>query len=120
VAAFFYLRVVLYMYSGSALAPAVATEPGGAVVDEGSGSPAAGPTAAGIEAGAGASGAARTGAAPTALLVARGAEPRPDPVPPALGVALGICLVVTVLFGVWPAPLVDFAHHAAGLTQLFR
>jgi NADH:ubiquinone oxidoreductase subunit 2 (subunit N) len=38
----------------------------------------------------------------------------PEPVHvPALGaLAIGICTGVTVLFGVWPQPLIDFANHA--------
>ena len=32
---------------------------------------------------------------------------------PVLGaVAVGLCVAVTVVFGFWPAPLTDFAHHA--------
>jgi NADH-quinone oxidoreductase subunit N len=30
----------------------------------------------------------------------------------ALGAAVAVCVVVTVLFGVWPEPLTDFAHAA--------
>ncbi len=33
-------------------------------------------------------------------------------VPPLASVAIGICVLVTVLFGIWPAPLIDFAHQA--------
>jgi len=38
----------------------------------------------------------------------------PEPVDvPVLGVvAIGVCTGVTVLFGVWPQPLIDFANHA--------
>jgi hypothetical protein len=28
------------------------------------------------------------------------------------GIAIGVCTGVTVLFGVWPQPLIDFANHA--------
>jgi NADH-quinone oxidoreductase subunit N len=38
------------------------------------------------------------------------AEPVPVPVLSAL--AIGLCTGVTVLFGVWPEPLIDFANHA--------
>ncbi len=31
--------------------------------------------------------------------------------------AIALCLAVTIVFGVWPAPVVDFAHKA---TLLFR
>ena len=27
--------------------------------------------------------------------------------------AIALCVAVTVLFGVWPAPVLDFAHRAA-------
>jgi hypothetical protein len=35
------------------------------------------------------------------------------PVPPLTGLAIGICLGVTVVFGVWPQPIIDFANHAS-------
>jgi NADH-quinone oxidoreductase subunit N len=35
-----------------------------------------------------------------------------EPVPVLTSVAIGICTGVTVLFGVWPQPLIDFANHA--------
>jgi hypothetical protein len=34
------------------------------------------------------------------------------PVPVGAAVAIGICVAVTVVFGIIPAPLVDFAHRA--------
>ena len=45
---------------------------------------------------------------------ARGRGRAPEPVHvPALGaLAIGVCTGVTVLFGVWPQPLIDFANHA--------
>jgi hypothetical protein len=41
-------------------------------------------------------------------------EPVPGrvPVPALSGVAIWTCVAVTVLFGVWPQPLIDFANHA--------
>jgi NADH-quinone oxidoreductase subunit N len=41
-------------------------------------------------------------------------ETGPEPVDvPVLGaLAIGVCTGVTVLFGVWPQPLIDFANHA--------
>ncbi|HZU80280.1 MAG TPA: proton-conducting transporter membrane subunit, partial [Acidimicrobiales bacterium] len=92
IAAFFYLRLVLLMYS--------ATEP----------SPTAAPALS----------AAGTGAGPGAMAAASEVDaPAGEPVVvlPAMQLAIGLCLVVTVLFGLWPAPLVDFAHQA---TLLFR
>jgi hypothetical protein len=40
------------------------------------------------------------------------AEPERVPVPALAGLAIGLCTGVTVLFGVWPQPLIDFANHA--------
>jgi NADH:ubiquinone oxidoreductase subunit 2 (subunit N) len=34
------------------------------------------------------------------------------PVPALSGLAIALCTGVTVLFGVWPQPLIDFANHA--------
>ncbi len=34
------------------------------------------------------------------------------PVPALSALAIGLCTGVTVLFGVWPQPLIDFAHQA--------
>ena len=34
------------------------------------------------------------------------------PVPALTGLAIALCTGVTVLFGVWPQPLIDFASHA--------
>jgi hypothetical protein len=38
--------------------------------------------------------------------------PEPVPVPALAGLAIALCTGVTVLFGVWPQPLIDFANHA--------
>ena len=35
-----------------------------------------------------------------------------EPVPVLGGLAIAVCTGVTVLFGVWPQPLIDFANHA--------
>jgi hypothetical protein len=40
------------------------------------------------------------------------AGPEPVPVPALAGLAIALCTGVTVLFGVWPQPLIDFANHA--------
>ncbi len=39
------------------------------------------------------------------------------PVSVTMVTAIALCLAVTIVFGVWPAPVVDFAHKA---TLLFR
>ena len=41
-----------------------------------------------------------------------GGAPEAAPVPVLGGVAIALCTAVTVLFGVWPQPLIDFANHA--------
>jgi hypothetical protein len=41
-----------------------------------------------------------------------GGIPPAAPVPVLGGVAIALCTGVTVLFGVWPQPLIDFANHA--------
>jgi NADH-quinone oxidoreductase subunit N len=38
--------------------------------------------------------------------------PEAAPVPALTGLAIALCTGVTVLFGVWPQPLIDFANHA--------
>jgi NADH-quinone oxidoreductase subunit N len=40
------------------------------------------------------------------------AAPEAVPVPALAALAIGLCTGVTVLFGVWPQPLIDFANHA--------
>jgi NADH-quinone oxidoreductase subunit N len=40
------------------------------------------------------------------------AGPEPVEVPALSGLAIGVCTGVTVLFGVWPQPLIDFANQA--------
>ncbi|HTZ10580.1 MAG TPA: NADH-quinone oxidoreductase subunit N [Acidimicrobiales bacterium] len=98
IAAFFYLRVVLVMYSGAAAVRAGAGVPAAAAAV-----PLAG------EAGS-------VGVPPAPADVA----PDDPGLPASAAGAIGVCVVVTVLFGVWPAPLVDFAHQAAQLTSLFH
>ena len=89
IAVFFYLRVVLLMYAPAAYSDEVEA-PTGAVAA----APAAG-----------------TGA-PTAVLEVVPSTDEDLHVPLATGLAISLCLGVTVLFGVWPAPLVDLAHGA--------
>jgi NADH-quinone oxidoreductase subunit N len=110
IAAFFYLRIILYMYSPGPVAAGAETTPASSTADPGA-----------VPAG-GSTGSPGTEPAPVAVAVLADAEDDAgsEPVPPTLAAALAVCVGVTVLFGVWPAPLVDFAHHAAQLTQLFR
>jgi NADH-quinone oxidoreductase subunit N len=128
VAAFFYLRVAVTMYS-----------PVGAVGDpvpelsDGAGTAPAGvapvePRAEDAAAGAGEAGGAPDGSAerqpsstgavaslsvltdlpPEEAVVERGSVP----VPPLAALAIGISVTFTVVFGVIPGPIVDFAHQA--------
>ena len=41
-----------------------------------------------------------------------GASPRRSRCPALSALAIALCTGVTVLFGVWPQPLIDFANHA--------
>ena len=40
------------------------------------------------------------------------ASPAVVPVPALTSLAIGLCVAVTVVFGVWPQPLLDFGNHA--------
>jgi NADH-quinone oxidoreductase subunit N len=139
VAAYFYLRVAVLMYSTGGLGEPEGGTAGSAELSRETGMRggstielAAPDGGAGVGAGGGA-GAASTGwATPGAvsgavtalndqiLLAAdeedpgHGEEERPEPLPvPALSaLAIGLCTGVTLLFGVWPQPLIDFASHA--------
>jgi NADH-quinone oxidoreductase subunit N len=92
IAAFFYLRVILVMYTPVEETSGVAVGGGGGAVM------AVGP-------GEGTVGAVAVAAPP-------GLETTADPVPVGAATAIAISVIVTVLFGIWPAPIVDFAHHA--------
>jgi NADH-quinone oxidoreductase subunit N len=109
IAGFFYLRVAVLMYS--------ADGSGGATGDL-----ALGRTDSGAQIGwASPGGVAGTVATLNDELVLTGvapastgeATPSVVPVPPLTRVAIGICLAVTLVFGVWPQPLLDFANHAS-------
>jgi NADH-quinone oxidoreductase subunit N len=107
IAAFFYLRVAVLMYAPKAddgeQPPAART------------APAAGPSS-------WASPGAVSGTISTLnaeILLADEAPaatseetPSVVPVPALTAVAIGLCLAVTVVFGVWPAPLLDFCRQA--------
>jgi len=49
-----------------------------------------------------------TDAAPSADVEARG----PVPVPLLTALAIGTCVAFSVVFGIIPGPVLDFAHHA--------
>ncbi len=107
VAAFFYLGVVRLMWSpapaGSEI-PAPVTASVTAAVTASAGGGEVAPTAeAQPDPGGGPAGAA-------GLPGELGADP--SPVPAAAAIAIAICVGVTVVFGIVPAPLLDFAHKA--------
>jgi NADH-quinone oxidoreductase subunit N len=127
VAAFFYLRVAVAMYSPVGLiGDTVAGDngeaggPGGAGPDDeageatgaaGSGSPVA--AAAAVSAGSSApdevsSLRTLTDAAPAPSVIERGAVP----VPPLTWLVIGITVAFSVVFGIIPEPILNFAHQA--------
>jgi NADH-quinone oxidoreductase subunit N len=119
VAAFFYLRVILLMYSSSGgLAPA------GAGNDDDELLVAAVATSAGTVAALATATITATGTvlapadAPALSLAETDNDEGRHPVTPPMAAAIAVCVVVTVLFGVWPAPIVNFAHHALLYSQL--
>ena len=144
VAAYFYLRVAVLMYSAGGLGEPEGEAAGGSaeldydesmaggstialaappeVPDEGVAVPVAERPATG---GLGWATPAAAASAVTTLneqiLLSQDAEgraegddevPEREPVPALTALAIGLCTGVTVLFGVWPQPLIDFANHA--------
>jgi NADH-quinone oxidoreductase subunit N len=97
IAAFFYLRVILYAYSTGG-APVLARTEVGAVSAEGFSSPSS-PTS---------SPAVSTGSAVATI------QDRIT-VPPGIALTLFLCVGVTLVFGIWPAPILNFAHNATVL-----
>jgi NADH-quinone oxidoreductase subunit N len=104
IAAFFYLRVIIISYTRPEDAPTSASV--SASASAGAGGHATGPLI----------GAEPT--APGAVAVAERTAVAPEEaeapirVPFAAGVGLFICAGFTVFFGLYPAPLINFAHHA--------
>ncbi len=106
VAAFFYLRLAVTMFSpvgdvGDALESTFGDD-GGLPTD------AAAPADASTSGGAMASLEVLTDAPPSAEVEARGVVP----VPALTSVAIGLCVGFTVVFGIVPGPILDFAHRA--------
>ena len=101
VAAFFYLRLVFLMFSdvGRTIPTHEGAATGGTPTDT-----LEMPSAGGV---------ATLVAAPVAALV-EVAEPDPAivAVSPWVAAGLVLCVATTLVFGVWPQPLVDFAHQA--------
>jgi NADH-quinone oxidoreductase subunit N len=117
IAAFFYLRVVFLMFADTgsadaALGPASLAGASAAMPLEVSG---VGPK--GDELLAPAGGGLATLTAPAELVTSSSAvtvvaERTAEPVSPWAATGLAICVAATLVFGVWPQPLVDFAHQA--------
>jgi NADH-quinone oxidoreductase subunit N len=128
VAAYFYLRVAVLMYASGGLGEAEGGTRGSAALGAGGGMVGGGTIEAASVAPDGAAEAPEwatpgsvAGAVTTLneqILLADeetdegGGTPPAAPVPVLGGVAIALCTGVTVLFGVWPQPLIDFANHA--------
>jgi NADH-quinone oxidoreductase subunit N len=117
IAAFFYLRVVVIMYAP--LADTAADDSAGQVEDAYGIGPAESLATAAAGAPPGSRG--EEGAIALGGASAAGPEPALDGteddltgmhVPLGAASAITLCAVVTVLFGLWPAPIVDLAHQA--------
>ena len=113
VAAFFYLRLAVTMYSpvGASGDPLDGNLPETDTVSDPV-APAVGVTPRAIDRADGNQPVADlqvlTDDAPSAEVVARG----PVPVPPLTVAAIGTCVAFTVVFGIIPGPVIDFAHQA--------
>ncbi len=109
IAGYFYLRVAVLMYAGGDDARADAPQPAGS------------PEPHAMISFASPEGAHANVTTINDELLMTGEAPAPFgedlpsvlPVPALTGVAIGLCVGVTVVFGVWPSPLVDFAHQAS-------
>ncbi len=125
VAAFFYLRLVFYMYSSPEDVPFAAADPRGGLdavpVATGAHVEVVG-SSVGRASGAGLSGGGAPGVAPggarggeAAVVDHPGSPASPTEairVPPGAALGIGLCAVFTVLFGLWPGPVIDLAHKA--------
>jgi NADH-quinone oxidoreductase subunit N len=115
VAAFFYLRLAVTMFSpvGDVGDVVEAVGPAGEAVEIGVGSGAVPSTSTSTSTAIGdrdgmASLQVLTDAPPEADVEARGLVP----VPPLTAAAIGLCVAFTVVFGIIPGPIVNFAHQA--------
>ncbi len=121
IAAFFYLRVAVAMYSPVGTTGDVAPPSGAEWTDR---SAVAGATAAvGVGPGAMAAGEtagpARFDDGPFSLRALTDEPPPPEvsergvvPVPPLSALCIGLCVAFSVVFGIIPGPIVDFSHQA--------
>ena len=102
VAAFYYLRIILLMYGDPAAAPgrAGALSPEAltaAAASAAGGGPGIGPGGPGYGAG---------------VVETRTVPDEEIDQPPAVMLVLFVCLGFTIVMGVWPSPILDFARHA--------
>jgi NADH-quinone oxidoreductase subunit N len=114
IAAFFYLRVAVLMYGSDESGEPADAEVGAVAAPAGAaaGMPAAWASPAGV-AGTVTTLNAELLLAGEAAAVTGEEAPSVVPVPFLTTVAIGTCVVVTVLFGIVPAPLLDLANHAS-------
>ncbi|HUO47954.1 MAG TPA: NADH-quinone oxidoreductase subunit N [Acidimicrobiales bacterium] len=117
IAAFFYLRVVVLMYAplaDTAADDSASELPAGAGAPEPAALAAAGRGEEGAIAigPAGYDAPAGGGGAEGALAADDGADLAGLKVPLGAASAIAVCATVTVLFGLWPAPIIEFAHKA--------
>jgi NADH-quinone oxidoreductase subunit N len=122
VAAFFYLRLAIFMYSPApseaqlAVGASAAAAPGepapiGSSAGSGGGSGSGGSGGSGVG-GSGGGGGGGGLAVLGGLALAAPPETTPIQIPAAVSIALAICLAFTIVFGVDPQPLIHFARHA--------
>jgi NADH-quinone oxidoreductase subunit N len=118
IAAYFYLRVAVLMYAGGGLGEPEGGSVSGseAPLHTGDASASAGPVS-----WAGPAGPDATASAVATLnerILLADEEPEDEelteavPVPALTTVGIGLCTGVSVVFGFWPQPLIDFANHA--------
>jgi len=130
VAAYFYLRVAVLMYAGGGLGESEGGTGGSAQLGVEGGMAGGGIIVAGAEGsdtGGGLAWATPAAAASTITTIneqilledeatasddGEVGPPERVAVPALAGLAIALCTGVTVLFGVWPQPLIDFANHA--------
>jgi NADH-quinone oxidoreductase subunit N len=134
IAAFFYLRLVLYMVSSPGVAPAIgegldAPDPVDPAADSvGSAGSADSVGSAGSADSVGSAGSAvsvgspygdESGLEPAGVVTTLqipdtedGVPADADAVPLSIATGIAICAGFTVLFGVWPSPIINFAHAA--------
>jgi len=129
VAAYFYLRVAVLMYAGGGLGESESGSGGSAALGAEGGMTGGGIIVAGAEGsdtGGGLAWATPASAARSVTTIneqilledeaTAGDDGEVGPervaVPALAGLAIALCTGVTVLFGVWPQPLIDFANHA--------